>query len=291
MQMRSALLQDGRVNWFAAIAMSILVLPCASGSAKAQASLEAVKAAGQATIAMDNFLPLMKLEPDGTLTGAGVDIDRAVLNRIGVKNVKGDLTGYSGLIPSVQAERATLGSGGALYITPERCKAVLFSEPVLCLAEAFVVRKDLAGKIKTYKDVADNGLRIALCGGCVYEKYALNAGVPQAKIVYWPDKESGLKMLQDGRVDVVAVEMIGGLESQAKSAKPELSQVVRATDIPLMCTGAIFNRRNTTMRDAYNDGLRQLVADGTYRTILKKYGLEEVADARTGTTEQYCAAK
>jgi|GEM_PF-290323 len=258
--------------------------------AMAQSSLEEVQSESAATIAVSNYTPIMIVDADGTVSGISPDIDRAVLQRMGVETVESQVVDYSALIPAVQAKRATFASGAALYITPERCASVAFSEPVLCLAESFIIRKDLEGSVSTYQDVADQGLRIALCGGCVYEQYALDAGVSQDKIIYWPDKESGMKMLQDGRVDVVAVDMLGALDSQNKSDQPELTAVVQATDLPLFCTGAIFHQDNADLRDAYNEGLNEVIEDGTYAAILEEYGFGQLAEVRTGTTEGYCSA-
>lgn len=276
-------------QWLCGSALAALFVAAGASGAVAQSSLEDVLEEKTATIAVSNYTPIMIVEADGTVTGISPEIDQAVLQRMGVETVESNVVDYSALIPAVQAKRVSFASGGALYITAERCPSVAFSEPVLCLAESFIIRKELEGSVNTYQDVADQGLRIALCGGCVYEQYALEAGVPQENIVYWPDKESGMKMLQDGRVDVVAVDMLGALDSQNKSDSPELTAVVQAVDLPIFCTGAIFHQNNTDMRDAYNEGLEQIVADGTYAAILEKYGVGQLADVRTGTTEDYCS--
>lgn len=276
-------------GWMLATLVAAVVVGIGVTHAAAQSSLDEVLAEKAATIAVSNYTPIMIVEADGTVTGISPEIDQAVLQRMGVETVNSSVVEYSALIPAVQAKRVTFASGAALYITPERCASVAFSEPVLCLAESFILRKDLEGKVSTYKDVAEQGLRIALCGGCVYEQAALDAGVAQENIVYWPDKESGMKMLQDGRVDVLAVDMLGALDSQNKSDQPELTVVVQAIDLPLYCTGAIFHQDNTDLRDAYNEGLAQVIEDGTYAAILEKYGVGQLAAVRTGTTEGYCS--
>ena len=45
------------------------------------------------------------------------------------------------MIPGLQARRYDLVSGG-LFINPKRCGAILFSEPVLCTEEGFLVKED-----------------------------------------------------------------------------------------------------------------------------------------------------
>lgn len=259
--------------------------------ASAQSTLEELTDQGSATVALATYPPVMMLDADGSISGFGPDIDKAILAQMGIETVKGSLVEYSALIPSVQAGRATFASGGSLYITPTRCEAVLFSEPVTCLAEGFLVRSEYVDKIKTYKDIADQGLRLAVCGGCIYEGLARDAGVDQSNIVYWADKLSGMKMLEAGRVDVVALDMLGGLDAHNRSKHPELTAVVQAMDVPLSCTAAVFNKDQADIRDAYNAGLAKIIENGTYKSILASYGLGNLADVRSGTTAGYCAGK
>lgn len=67
-----------------------------------------------------------------------------------------------------------------LFMKPERCAAVAYSEPVLCDAEAMLVKKGNPKGFKSYEDVAkDTAATIGAPGGGTEEKLALNAGVPR----------------------------------------------------------------------------------------------------------------
>ena len=274
-----------------AAAFSLYLVAAFAGTAAAQVGMEAVKAEKTVTLAIANEPPWMKLEPDGTATGIGPEIDAAILKHAGVDVVKGQIMEYGALIPSLQARRVTMVTSGGLWITPERCKAVLFSEPLFCNGDAFIVRKELADRIDTYKEVLEQGLRIGVCAGCVWEKHVIDIGIAEDKIVRWPDGTSGMKMLQDGRIDVLVHEVTTATNLQNKSSRPEVTALTVVTDRPPGCAGAIFSKQDTDLRDAYNAGLAKIVADGTYERILGKYNVAGLAKTRIGTTAEHCTAK
>ncbi|RWM47990.1 MAG: transporter substrate-binding domain-containing protein [Mesorhizobium sp.] len=76
-------------------------------------------------IAIANYPPYMLLKSDGTPSGTGPDIDRAILQSLGLKDITAKVMDYGAMIPSVQTKKVLFGSGGALNITAQRCEAVL----------------------------------------------------------------------------------------------------------------------------------------------------------------------
>ncbi|MGZ2386067.1 ectoine/hydroxyectoine ABC transporter substrate-binding protein EhuB [Rhizobium brockwellii] len=249
-------------------------------------TLDYVKENG-VTIAVANEPPYMQMNPDGTPGGLGPEMDAAVLREAGVTKFSGQLMEYGAMIPALQSSRADFASGGALYITPERCEAVLFSDPVTCTGESLIVAAALLEKVKTYDDVAKQGLKIGVCGGCTEQKLALEAGVKEDDIVVFPDGASGIELLEAGRIDVFANDS-STTSKLFKRLNAQNWHYVRIENIR-SCGGAAFNKNNAILRDAYNQGLRKIRANGTYMEIMKKYGLEEDArDIEKASTQQLC---
>jgi len=195
---------------------------------------------GEALIAIGNEPPYTQITPDGQTTGVGPDLVRAVLDRLGIPQVKGEVVEYGAMIPSLQASRVDLVSSGTLFITPQRCEAILFSEPDVCDAEGFAVPQGNPRKLYTYGDIAKSGAKIGLCSGCAEEKYAEAAGVKRENIVTIPDGPGGIKMLADGRVDAVGLP----LSSLANLLKSEQGLEVsgRVADAPLGCMAVGFRQ-------------------------------------------------
>lgn len=250
-------------------------------------TLDEAKANG-VTIAIANEPPYMKMNPDGSPGGWGPELDAAILKEAGVTTFAGQLMEYGAMIPALQSSRADLASAGALFIKPERCEAVLFSDPVSCSGEGLIVPAALRDKVSTYKDVADQSLKIGVCGGCTEQKLALEAGVREDNIVVYPDGASGLELLEDKRIDVFANDS-NTTANLFKRLNAADWHYVRIEDIRA-CGGAAFNKDNAELRDAYNEGLRKIRANGTYMKIMQKYGLEETArDVEKASTQQLCA--
>lgn len=243
-------------------------------SAHAQSATEKLDSNKTVIIGIGNEPPWTEIKPDGSVTGVGPDIDKAILDEIGGKTYEGQVMDYGAMIPALQARRVTIVSSGALAIRPDRCQQVLFSQPVICTSQAFLARKELLGKLDTYKQVAKEGLRIAVCSGCVDEKYALEAGVKKENLVIFPDGVSAAKMLQDKRVDVVSLPDGAVNDLYKRMGDDNLAVIMPVTDVPIGCAAASFNKEDADLRDAYDVGLQRIVDSGEYLKLMTKYGLE-----------------
>lgn len=274
-----------RFGWLLMAFFTMFTLQARSALA---ATLEQAKSDG-VTIAIANEPPWMKLEPDGSPAGLGPERDEAILKEVGVTKFTGQMMEYGAMIPAIQSGRATLSSSGALFVKPERCRAVIFSNPVSCSGEAFILPVALVGKVNSYKDVADQSLKIGVCGGCSEQKLAIEGGVKADNIVVFPDGTSGMKLLADKRIDVLAHDSSTAAELQKRVGDPVTMRVVPVAGTKLSCAAAAFSKDSVELRDAYNEGLRKIIASGKYLEILKKYGREQGAiDIDKVTTEQLC---
>ncbi len=229
----------------------------------------------------------MMLAADGTPTGAGPEIDRAVLRELGVTQLSAQVMSYGAMIPAIQARRVTLASGDGLVVKPARCASTLFSNPVACSGESFVLPRSAAGTVRVYRDLADRGVRVGVCGGCTQQKYALDAGVRPENITVYSDEVNGLKMLLQGRFDVMAADTATATSLQKRLPQASLITVQRIPGMPLACVAAAFN--DAKLRDAYNVGLKRIMDSGEYLGILKRFDLEDSAEDIGGvTTAQLC---
>ncbi|RWK66803.1 ectoine/hydroxyectoine ABC transporter substrate-binding protein EhuB [Mesorhizobium sp.] len=243
------------------------------------------------SVAIGNEPPYTELKPDGTLSGAGPDIDRAALEQSGFKKFSGVTMAYGAMIPALQASRVKIVSSGGLNIRPERCDQVIFSEPVMCTAQAFLVRHDMAGRVNSYKQAAELGIKIGAPAGGTQGKDALARGIKMENIVNFPDNTSAIKMLQDRRIDAIALNGDGVLDMKKRSGDTSLEAVIPIADTPIDCAAAAFNKSDTALRDAYNAGLKKLVASGEFATIMAKYGLQANVDllSKAKSTAEMCS--
>lgn len=250
------------------------------------AELEELKEQGFVRIAIANEPPWTEVKTDGTVTGAAPEVARAVMKKLGVEDVVASISEYGAMIPGVQARRFDMVAAG-LFIKPERCEAVLFSEPDLCDAESFMIKKGNPMGLKSFADIAAKGARVGVVGGGTEEKLALEAGVDRANVIVVPDPQSGSKMLQDGRIDVYALPVLSISDLMKKADDPNLEMFAPVEGTPIFCAGAAFRKQDAALRDAYDVALAELKASGEFAAIVEPFGYSAEAAMQT-SREKLC---
>jgi polar amino acid transport system substrate-binding protein len=273
----------------AGLAIAATLAAVTSGSAD-DSKLETLKKQGFARLAIANEPPYTAVAADGKVSGAAPDVAREIFKRLGVADVVASISEYGAMIPGLQAGRFDVITAG-LFMKPERCAAVAYSEPVLCDAEALLVKKGNPKGFKSYEDIAkDTSATIGAPGGGTEEKLALNAGVPRDRVIVVPDGQSGVKMLQDGRIDAYSLPVLSINDLVKKANDPNLEVVAPVQGAPVYCDGAAFNKNDTALRDAFNVELAKMKESGDFAKIIEPYGFSAAA-AMSTTTEKLCAAK
>src|SRR5262245_7205614 len=271
----------------AILAGAVAVL--AAGAALAD-KLEDLKAQGFARLAIANEPPYTAVAADGKVSGAAPDVAREIFKRLGVADVVASISEYGAMIPGIQAHRFDAITAG-LFMKPERCAAVAYSEPILCDAEAFLVKKGNPKGFKSFEDIAkDESATIGAPGGGTEEKLALNAGIPRERVIVVPDGQSGLKMLQDGRIDVYSLPVLSLNDLKKKSGDETIEVVAPVVGAPVYCDGTAFNKADTALRDAYDVELKKLKESGEFAKIIEPYGFSAAA-AMSTSRDKLCAAK
>ncbi|MBY3186546.1 ectoine/hydroxyectoine ABC transporter substrate-binding protein EhuB [Rhizobium sp. 25PS6] len=272
-----------------AASLSVLLVMTAAPASAADDKLEQLKEQGFARIAIANEPPFTAVGADGKVSGAAPDVARAIFEKLGIKEVVASISEYGAMIPGLQAGRHDAITAG-LFMKPERCNAVAYSEPILCDAEAFALKKGNPLKLTSYKDIADNpDAKIGAPGGGTEEKLALEAGVPRDRVIVVPDGQSGIKMLQDGRIDVYSLPVLSIHDLMAKANDPNLETVAPVVNAPVYCDGAAFRKQDVALRDAFDVELKKLKESGEFAKIIEPYGFSAKA-AMSTSREKLCTA-
>ncbi|WP_439604285.1 ectoine/hydroxyectoine ABC transporter substrate-binding protein EhuB, partial [Shinella sp.] len=246
----------------AASASALMAVVAAAPAFADDGKLAELKEQGFARVAIANEPPFTAVAADGKVSGAAPDVAREVFKRLGVADIVASISEYGAMIPGLQARRHDVVTAG-LFMKPERCAAVAYSEPVLCDAEAFALKKGNPLGFKSYKDIADNpDAKIGAPGGGTEEKLALEAGVPRDRVIVVPDGQSGLKMLQDGRIDVYSLPVLSINDLVSKANDPNIEVVAPVEGAPVYCDGAAFRKGDEALRDAFDVELAKLKETG-----------------------------
>ena len=274
----------------AALAIGAAVAISAPTSAQDNPKLEQLKEQGFARVAIANEPPYTAVAADGKVSGAAPDVAREIFKRLGVPEIVASISEYGAMIPGLQAGRHDVVTAG-LFMKPERCAAVAYSEPVLCDAEALLVKKGNPKGFKSYEDIAkDPAGTVGAPGGGTEEKLALDAGVPRDRVIVVPDGQSGLKMVQDGRIDAYSLPVLSINDLIKKANDPNLEVVAPVVGAPVYCDGAAFKKGDEALRDAFNVELAKMKESGEFAKIIEPYGFSAAA-AMSTSMEKLCAAQ
>lgn len=278
-----------RKTIFGGLAAVAAVAAIAIGAqAQDNPKLEQLKEQGFARIAIANEPPFTAVAADGKVSGAAPDVARVIFERLGVPEVVASISEYGAMIPGLQARRHDVVTAG-LFMRPERCEAVAYSEPVLCDAEAFLIKKGNPKGLTTFADIAAHAdATIGAPGGGTEERLALEAGVPRNRVIVVPDGQSGLKMVQDGRIDIYSLPVLSISELVKLANDPDLEMIAPVADAPVYCDGAAFRKGDEALRDAFDVELAKMKESGEFAQIIEPYGFSAAA-AMSTSREKLCA--
>ena len=238
----------------------------AGGSQETQSGdlLERIKAKGEITIAMEGtWQPWTYHDENDNLVGFDVEIGQAIADKLGVKAtfIEGE---WDGLLAGLESGRYDLMING-VDITPERQQKYEFSVPYAYNNTAVIVNsndnsitcmEDLKGK-KTANTISSTYAETA-------EKYG-------AVVTPVDDLIQTIELLLSGRIDATLNAEVTYYDYM--KVHPEAEIKIACLD-PERTSVAIPMRKGddaATLREAVNQALEELLADGTISTLSIKY--------------------
>jgi polar amino acid transport system substrate-binding protein len=254
--------------------------------------LAQLRSQGSITVGIAGEEPYGYLE-GGELTGMDPSVQKKIWGNLGIKNVRAQQVEFDGLIPGLAAKRFDVVAAG-MFITPERCGQVAFSDPMYCAPDAFLVPTGNPKNITDFKSVADAGIKLGVEGGAVEGIYAEDSGVKSSNIVEVPSTRDGLLSLEQGRLGAFGLTSITlkNLLSKNPNAKVELTKpftpVVKGKE-QLGCGGAVFRKSDNDLREAFNRELAKLKQSGELLKIIQPFGFgPETTPPKDVTTARLC---
>jgi polar amino acid transport system substrate-binding protein len=231
-----------------------------AASAAHARSWEQIKADGKIVIASEGAFPPFNYFDGPKLTGFEIEIGEAVAKKMGVK-VEWKALSFDALLAGLRQDRwdAVIASFG---ITPERSKAVTFTNPHYC-SGGIIVAKDPA--IKTVNDL--KGKVVSVQTGTTYlENVEKLAGLKEMK--NFPKDPDARAALVNGRVDAWVTDRFVALDALKADPKAGLHT---GDFVFVERIATAVSKGNTSLYDAWNKALAEVLADGTYEQISKKY--------------------
>lgn len=241
-----------------------LALSLSASSAEAR-TFEEIKKEGKIVVATEGAYPPFNFFRGPTLTGFEVELAEAMVKKMGL-GIEWRALSFDALLAGLRQDRwdMVIASFG---ITEERARAVAFTNPHYC-SGGIVVAKNPA--IRTAKDLA--GKVVAVQVGTTYLENVKK--LPDIKEVKtFPQDTDARSALEAGRVDAWVTDKF--VAKAALEANP--SGGLKMGDFVFVeKIATAVKKGNGSLAAAVDKALADLMADGTYEAISKKYTGEDI---------------
>jgi polar amino acid transport system substrate-binding protein len=201
-------------------------------------------------------------QENGQFTGFDNELLKAIATKQGLK-LEFVATDFSALLGQVANGTFDIGSS-AISQTPERKKTVAFSAPYNY--QSLGVEAPEGSPVKDENTLG--GHRIGVVQGTVSDTW-LADNEPTAQIVRFPNDAAALSALKTKSVDGAVFDLATADTYAAENPDAKLKVVHSiTTDLP---HGYAFKKGNTELINKVNAGLKQVIEDGTWERLHKKF--------------------
>ncbi|TXS48765.1 ABC transporter substrate-binding protein [Streptomyces sp. uw30] len=239
-----------------------------------------VRKAGTLRVGSSIGFPPGAYYPGGTdkaPAGQDIDLADAVAKVLGVKLERQDAS-FETILPALGSGKYDFGTGN-FGVTSERLKTIDFVTYIND-GQGFAVKKGNTALRTKVTDLTQLcGLTIGTGAGTTFEAtlsaqkgVCAKAGKKPYDVKVYSENAATLTALQQGRIDVI-MSTINGLRYQA--AQPA-SQTAFLGEFHRLDVGFAF-KKGSPLTKAFQTAVNELIEDGTYARILKKWGTDPSA--------------
>lgn len=255
-------MSKSRLSPLLALALAALAVFVAGCGSSSNSSTTAGGGSGGETLTVGSDIPYPPFEQGkpGHYTGFDIELMEAIAEKIG-RTAEFQDTSFETIFRDV-AQGKFDAVISAATITPEREKAVDFSNPYYLSEQAVLVKEgseiaglaDLEGKVVGAQQ-GTTGLELG--------KKKANA----SELRPYPEGPDAINALKAGTVEAVIID-----QPVAQNAIEEEGGVEIAESVPTEEEYGIAVAKNSTeLLEEINTGLEKVIADGTYTTIYEKW--------------------
>lgn len=246
---------------------SLLLSACAfTGLAHAGVVDDAVKR-GTLRVGMDpTYMPFEMANKRGEIIGFEVDLLKAMSKAMGVK-LELVSTSYDGIIPALLTDKFDM-IGSGMTLTQERNLRINFSEPFIVVGQTLLIRKDLEGKIKSYKDLNDGQYRITSKIGTTGEMVAKKL-IAKAQYHGFDNEQEAVMDVVNGKADAFIYDAPYNVVAVNKAGAGKLVYLEEPFTYEPLAFG--LKKGDYDSINWINNWLHQIQKDGTYERIHAKW--------------------
>jgi polar amino acid transport system substrate-binding protein len=224
-----------------------------------------------------NSPPMISYASDGTtLQGAIVDLAAAMSKQMG-RTIAFKAIPFAGLLPAMQARQIDI-TFTLMNDTPEREKVIDFVD-FFNLGTMLLVKKGNPERVESLETLC--GKTVATVQGSTQVALVAETnarcsagGKPAIENMQYAQPADARMQVQTGRVAAFLGNSPVMVYLARTAGDGTVFDVVRGHEYQLVPLGIGVAKDNTALRDALQKALNALIADGSYRKILEKHGVE-----------------
>jgi polar amino acid transport system substrate-binding protein len=259
-----------------ALAVPGLITAC-SKTDSGSGGLDKLKKQGFVRVAYANEAPYGYVEK-GKLLGEAPTLHKEIFGKLGIPKLKPVLSEWDSLIPGLKSGKYDVISAG-MAITPERCANALFSEPEFISPTAIMVKKGNPKGVTDLASLKAKGVTVGVMSGAVEKSYAEGAGISGDKIKPVQSPQDGADALKAGRIEAflltgISLRWLAKTNPEVEVTEPFVPELKGKPQYSP--GGAVFNKDDKELRDAFNRELKKITSDkARYVQMIGKYGFGE----------------
>ena len=240
--------------------------PAADAAAEAPAEIKTVEAGKLHMATNAAFPPYEMISDNGGFEGIDVEIATAIAQKLGLELVVDDME-FGSVITSVQGGKSDIAMAG-LTVTEERKQNVDFTESYATGVQVIIVPE--GSDIQTAADLANDkmiGVQDGTTGYIYCSDTVENGGFGEDHVTSYPNGAMAIEALKGGKVDAVVI------DNEPAKAFVAANEGLKILDTEYIIENYAIgiSKDNPALRDAVDAALKELIADGTVKTIVDKY--------------------
>lgn len=247
-----------------ALANMTLMAGCSAKGSSADDLLAQIQAKGKIVFAMEGqWAPWTYHDETGELVGYDTEVGKAIADKLGVEAefVEGE---WDGLFTGLDIGRYDAIING-VEITEERSQKYAFTEPYAYIKTALVVKKDNTS-INSFEDL--KGVKTSNSLGSTYADLAESYG---ASVENVDTLAETIDMITSGRVDATLNAEVSFYDYLAEHPDADIKIVALTEEASLVSVPLRNEDATATLKEAINNAIKELAADGTLTALSNKY--------------------
>ena len=249
------------------VALAVFAAFSLGGSVAWAGKLEQIKKDGLRVCTEPAYMPFEMTDKRGKIIGFDPDLAELMAKELGAAKLDLVSTAWDGIIPALLTNKCDIIMSG-MTITDERKDKVDFSEPYMLIGQTVLLRKALADKVKSYKDLNKPDYKIASKLGTTGE-IAAKKHIEKAKYFSYETEAEGVMEVVNGKVDAFIYDAPYNLVANVQRGEGKLVFLDQPfTDEPI---GWAIAKGDPEFLKALNGFLAKIKQDGSHEKLHQKW--------------------